>query len=138
MRSATFALLLLPLLLAMPPAAADSTAYAPSFVTVTLVSELTTAVSWAPGSEVADAYNVYGLAAGADPVLLGTFVVTSLDSAASSLAVPSGFDGYGVSGVQAQVESPMIAAAVTTQDPCVVIGDDWVVVDLRCLPVVVE
>ena len=138
MRPRTFALLLAPLLLALPPATADCTDYAPSFVTVALVSELTAAVSWAPGSEVADAYNVYGLSADAAPVLLGTFIVTSPESAASSMTVPSGFDGYGVSGVQAQVESPMTAAAVATGDPCIVIGHNYVAVDLRCLPVVIE
>src|ERR1051325_2324851 len=107
----------LALIFAIPSGVADSSDYAPTFA-VRFDLGLGTLVGWTPGEELAEAHRVYGLNVDATPVLLGTFLGESPQSAASSLVVHSGYATYAVSGVVGSAESPMTTAALTRY-PCV-------------------
>lgn len=117
-----------------PIADADAGNYAPSIVTAAAASGLGVVVSWLPGEQVAETYNVYGIAPNAAPVQLGTFTPTDPEGVVSSVAVAPGFALYAVSGVVAGVESAMIATpAAAVGDECIYIGHGGYV-SIRCWP----
>jgi len=132
-------LLLLVLLLLAPQASAECAPYAPSFVIVATTTDAAVLVSFLPGSQVADSYNIYGLAPGAPPTMLGTFTPSAPTDALSFVA-PAGFDAYAVSGVLGGVESPMIsttspsASAAAGGDPCIDLDPSYIVI--RCIPII--
>jgi len=137
MRDVRVLLLLVPLLVIAPSASAATPAYTPSLVTAATYSG-SALVSWAPGSEAADSYNVYGLAPNAPPTLLGTFTVSTVAEGAFNLAAPSGFAAYAVSGVLGGVESPMVSSPAMSAggDPCIEVDPDNIII--RCIPVIGE
>ena len=101
------------MLLQLPMASAIES-WAPSAV---LGTSLTTAenggtalVTWLPGRQLADSYNVYGVA-GSSLVLLTTALATD-----TSATTPAGYQAYAVTGVKAGVESEAVLTPVV---PCV-------------------
>lgn len=103
--------------LALPASAQPSSeGFAPSFVLYFTHSDDTALVSWAPGSDVADYYNVYGVLDEQAPTLLASVQFGNL-----TVRVPGGYSTYAVSGVRLGIESQLV---YPVGDKCVRIGLD--------------
>ena len=117
------------------PGAGAVESYAPSLVAVGLAPDSDVVVSWAPGSELADAYSIYGIS-GNTATLLATFVVPPEASPMGllSVLVPDEFTTYGVSGILENTESQMVFASVGGGRACIYI--DPPNVGIQCIPII--
>lgn len=119
------ALALLPALAA--PVRAGAEAYAPLAVVAQAAWDLA-AVAWAPGTEAADHYRVYGLDGASLVFLNATSGLTTM--------VEGGFGAYAVSGVKTGVESQAVTACVEVDPtrPAVVLSSPCDVLSNGMLP----
>lgn len=106
-------------LLAPLAAGEDSAAFAPVGVaTAPIGTEV--AVSWAPGTEPADSYRIYGVSReGAITLLLDTAETENPSSLAA--VVESGWNSYAVSGVSGGVESKLVYSLGSLDLGCVTV-----------------
>jgi len=88
----------------LAPGAHATEPFAPLVASATFAPNAQMVVSWVPGEEPADSFNVYGFTDGGGMVLLKQGV-TDL-----SVTVPSGFGSYAVSGVSQGNESGPVPA----------------------------
>lgn len=111
------ALILLVLAIAVPPAESEASApFAPSSVMAEAAGPRATLLEWAPGSEPADHYRVYGIDGAMQILLLDTSRAPS--SLVLAAVVPSGYDTYAVSGVKHGAESVLVPATSDVSASC--------------------
>jgi hypothetical protein len=109
-------------LVSLPSAGASDAAapYAPLWVASEAVDSATALVEWAPGTEQADAYRVYGVR--------GTVLTLLLETADATVPLatllPAGYDTYAVSGVKGDEESAPVFAVEHIPLGCVIIRPD--------------
>lgn len=116
----------------VPQAAASDEAWAPTAVVALRLSETETRLSWAPGTEVADYYLVWGVAGQTHDLLANV----SLEQIADGALVVAGYASYAVSGVLAGAESERVSAVGAGsggEEPCIIINPNGGIV-IRCLP----
>lgn len=100
------------------PASADSGSerYAPSLVASVTQGDEVALVSWIPGPEVADYYNVYGVSDSGVPTPLASAQSSDLPA-----RVAGGYSTYAVSGVKLGIESQLV---YPLGDKCLRVGLD--------------